>query len=108
MMLRETKKQTNPQTKAPTQTIRLRIWIGLAAASFIIGLIAFAPARLLEGVANRVLAPQVRVQIADGTIWSGRGVLLLSPGGSANDISPNLNQIYVLLGERLMHGVSPR
>ena len=86
MMLRETKKQTNPQTKAPTQTIRLRIWIGLAAASFIIGLIAFAPARLLEGVANRVLAPQVRVQIADGTIWSGRGVLLLSPGGSANDI----------------------
>ena len=86
MMLRKTENQTNMQMKSPTQAIRLRIWIALGVASFLSGLIAFAPARLAEGVANRALAPQARVQIADGTFWSGRGAMLLRSGGSANEI----------------------
>ena len=86
MMLRKTENKTNLPIRAPTQAIRLRIWIALSVASFLIGLIALAPARLAEGVANRALAPQASVQIADGTLWSGRGVLLLGSGGGTNNI----------------------
>lgn len=58
--------------------MRLRNWIILAMASFILGLIIFLPARLLEGLANRALAPQAQLAIIDGSLWSGRGTLSLA------------------------------
>lgn len=85
----KTQIQARTQTPTQLQTIRLRSWIALCATAFVIGLLAFAPARLFEGVANRALAPQAQVQIVAGTVWSGRGVLLPTSGSGANAIPFN-------------------
>ena len=51
----------------------------LLTATFIVGLAAFAPASLIEGSANRAMAPHAAIKISAGTIWSGTGTLLLFP-----------------------------
>ena len=59
------------QEDSARSAITLLRWCWLAAISFVIGLIAFAPAALLE----RVVPPdsQVRFVGESGTIWTGRG-----------------------------------
>ncbi len=84
--IRKNSAQSAAQSPAPAPDIRLRSWIGLAALGFLLGLIAFMPASLFEGLANRALAPQAQVRIGDGSIWAGRGVLSLTAGGGANNI----------------------
>ena len=53
------------------------ILVVLAMAAFALGVIAFAPARLLEGPARAALAPAGDLTNTVGTVWSGSGVLLL-------------------------------
>lgn len=70
---------------AQAPTVRLRTWFALLLAALFIGLIAFAPARLFEGIANRALGPGAQLKIAMGTVWSGRGALLLAGPSSAGN-----------------------
>src|SRR5258706_6122827 len=84
--IRKNSAQSAAQSPAPAPDIRLRSWIGLAALGFLLGLIAFMPASLFEGLANRALAPQAQVRIGDGSIWAGRGALSLTAGSGANNI----------------------
>ena len=51
----------------------------LFLTAFIIGLLAFAPATLIEGPANRAMAPHAALSVSGGTIWFGNGTLLLFP-----------------------------
>lgn len=74
------------QLKAPspaqTDSVSTRRWIIIGIASFVLGLLIFLPARLLEGLANRALAPQASLQIVDGSLWAGRGTLSLASGNA--------------------------
>jgi hypothetical protein len=59
-------------------TIKLKIILAvIAVASFALGAVAFAPARLLEGPARAALAPHGNLTNTAGTVWSGSGVLML-------------------------------
>lgn len=57
-----------------------RTIILLLLGALLIGGVAFLPARVVEGAANRALAPSVRLQTA-GTVWNGHGELLFTRGG---------------------------
>lgn len=56
-----------------------RYAIILLALVFIIGLIVLAPATLIQGPANRAMAPNAALAVTSGTIWSGSGTLALFP-----------------------------
>lgn len=60
---------------------RRRTLILLLLAALATGAVAFLPARMVEGFANRALAPAVRLQTA-GTVWNGHGELQVTRGGS--------------------------
>ena len=63
--------------------MKLRYAIILFAIAFIVGLIVLAPATLIQGAANRALAPNAALAVTAGTIWSGSGTLVLFPTASS-------------------------
>lgn len=61
---------------------KLKIILSLiACAAFVLGAVAFAPARLLEGPARAALAPSGDLINTVGTVWAGSGVLVLGALG---------------------------
>ena len=50
-------------------------WLTLAGGSFLIGLLVFLPAAMIEAPVNRALAPYATLSGTQGTIWSGAGVI---------------------------------
>ena len=63
--------------------MKLRHAIILFTAVFIIGLMVLAPATLIQGPANRAMAPNAALTVTAGTIWSGSGTLALFPTARA-------------------------
>ncbi len=62
-----------------------RAGIVLLLAALAAGVILFLPAKVVEGFANRALAPAARLQTA-GTIWTGQGELQFSRGAGTLSI----------------------
>ena len=59
--------------------MKIRTYFILWLLVFIVGLVAFAPASLIESPANRAMAPHATLTISGGTVWSGSGTLALFP-----------------------------
>lgn len=82
-------------------TIKAKIVFGLIAmVAFVFGVVAFAPARLLDAPARAALAPYGDLTNTVGTVWSGSGVLVLgtnisnaSLGGRSNN--PNALKVPI-------------
>jgi Type II secretion system (T2SS), protein N len=59
----------------------------VVCAAFVLGAIAFAPARLLEAPARAALAPHGELTTTAGTVWSGSGVLVLGQQAGGRGVS---------------------
>ena len=54
--------------------MKRKVVLRVAAGAFVAGLIAFLPAKIIEGPLNAAMAPAYSVRTT-GTIWNGHGVL---------------------------------
>ena len=64
--------------------MKIRTYAVLGLLAFVVGLVAFAPASLIESTANRAMAPDATLSISGGTVWSGSGTLALFPSLSSS------------------------
>ena len=77
--------------------------IGLGLAVFALGLIATAPASLIDARLEQASAGALRLAEASGTLWSGTGQIEIIDanhrGGIAKSIAWRIRPAYLLLGE---------
>lgn len=64
--------------------MKIRTYVILGLLAFVVGLVAFAPASLIESTANRAMAPNATLSISGGTVWSGSGTVALFSSRSAS------------------------
>ena len=83
----------------------MRRWqlAGLALATYFLGLVAMAPASLVDAALQRATEGKLRLADARGTLWSGRGQLevrdWLQRTGVARNLAWRILPLYFLRGQ---------
>jgi Type II secretion system (T2SS), protein N len=87
--------------------MRALAFAGVAILALIAAAIAFAPAALVDSRVNAMTSGQVRLAATEGTVWRGRGTVVMGDGVPPVPLTWQLDPWSLLRGEALITLDSP-